>query len=38
MKDIVHISFEIGLFFNGTHGLTEITGGALCFSCAGYTG
>lgn len=30
-KDIVHISFEIGLFLKGIHGLTEIVGGALMF-------
>lgn len=28
-KDIVHISFEIGLFLKGIHGLMEIIGGAL---------
>jgi uncharacterized membrane protein len=28
-KDIIHISFEIGLLFKGIHGLTEIIGGAL---------
>lgn len=30
-KDIVHISFEIGLLLKGIHGLTEIVGGALMF-------
>lgn len=30
-KDIIHISFEIGLFLKGIHGLTEIIGGALMF-------
>lgn len=28
-KDIVHISFEIGLLLKGIHGLMEIVGGAL---------
>lgn len=30
-KDIVHISFEIGLLLKGVHGLTEVVGGALMF-------
>lgn len=30
-KDIVHISFEIGLLLKGIHGLMEIVGGALMF-------
>jgi uncharacterized membrane protein len=30
-KDIVHISFEIGLLLKAVHGLTEIIGGALMF-------
>ncbi len=30
-KDIVHISFEIGLLLKGLHGLMEIAGGVLMF-------
>lgn len=30
-KDIVYISFNIGLLLKGIHGLTEIIGGALMF-------
>ncbi len=30
-KDIVHVSFEIGLLLKGIHGLMEVIGGALMF-------
>lgn len=30
-KDIIHISFEIGLMIKGIHSLIEIVGGALMF-------